>query len=273
MMKGKSGRCYSVFRISSAPVCAALAGAAVVASSLGLSVAAHGQDLGAEGDLYPTNSSFGSYHSAPRWRESEAHPLRVLAYVVHPFGWAARELIFRPLSYFASSTEVTRSVSGYREAGDWHNPSCFSKNSDDTRCRSLPPFNYERTEEASTEEGSLNDEPKGGEVFFPSVLFGFGDSSLTSDGRARVKEIAGTLADKGSVRVILEGHTDDVGSEAFNQKLGLDRALAVQAELVSLGVSSDRLSSVSFGETKPVDPAKTKEARARNRRVEVEVAQ
>lgn len=271
-MKAKSGRCYSVIRISSAPVCAALVGAAVVASSLGLSTAAHGQDSGLDRDFYPANTSFGSYHTAPRWQESEAHPLRVLAYVVHPFGWAARELIFRPLSYFASSTEVTRSVSGYREAGDWHNASCFSKNSDEGRCRSLAPFNYEKTEESSSEEGSLKDESKGGDVFFPAVLFDFGESSLTSDGRARVKEIAGTLADKGSVRVILEGHTDDVGSEAFNQKLGLDRALAVQAELVALGVSSDRLSSVSFGETKPVDPAKTEEARIRNRRVEVGVA-
>src|SRR5437773_922107 len=66
-------------------------------------------------DQLPTDNGLATYHAAPRYRESESHPLRVLAYVVHPIGWVLREVIFRPLSYFASSTEVTRSVMGYRE--------------------------------------------------------------------------------------------------------------------------------------------------------------
>jgi outer membrane protein OmpA-like peptidoglycan-associated protein len=74
------------------------------------------------------------------------------------------------------------------------------------------------------------------------------------------------------VRGVLEGHTDDLGSEESNQELGLKRALAVQAELSEQGVDAERLSAVSFGETRPVDLGKTAQARALNRRVEVKVA-
>ncbi|MCB0311192.1 MAG: hypothetical protein KDD42_08150, partial [Bdellovibrionales bacterium] len=55
-----------------------------------------GQDLQAQ-DQLPYDNGLSTYHSAPRYRESESHPLRVLAYVVHPVGWLAREVIFRPL--------------------------------------------------------------------------------------------------------------------------------------------------------------------------------
>ena len=84
----------------------------------------------------------GAYHTAPAYRESESHPLRVLAYIVHPIGWLARELIFRPLSYFASSTPETREVMGYREPYDYRKPSCFSKSEGAPDCRSVAPFNY-----------------------------------------------------------------------------------------------------------------------------------
>jgi len=69
-------------------------------------------------DLLPADNGLASYHSSPRYRESESHPLRVAAYVLHPIGWLAREVVFRPFSYFASSTETTRSVFGYREPFD-----------------------------------------------------------------------------------------------------------------------------------------------------------
>ncbi|RIL09834.1 MAG: hypothetical protein DCC75_05665, partial [Proteobacteria bacterium] len=66
-------------------------------------------------EYLPDDNGLATYHTAPRYRESESHPLRVAAYILHPIGWVAREVLFRPLSYFASSTETTRSVMGYRE--------------------------------------------------------------------------------------------------------------------------------------------------------------
>lgn len=213
-----------------------------------------------------SGNSFVGYTDEHRWQEIDSHPLRVVAYALHPIGWLAREVIFRPLSSFASSTETTRSVMGYQEQGTWRSPSCFSKDVGAPDCRSILPFDYNKSEETALSRDEA-------EVYFPNVLFDFSRRELSAGGRDRVKQIASSLSADRATRVVLEGHTDDVGSERFNQKLGLDRARAVQSELEALGISADRLSTVSFGETRPVDPAKTSEARAKNRRVEVKVAQ
>src|SRR5690606_35036233 len=94
-------------------------------------------------DLLPRDNGMATYHTSPRYRESESHPLRVISYVVHPIGWALREVIFRPLSYFASSTETTRSVMGYREPFDFRETECFSPDDSIPDCRSMLPFNYD----------------------------------------------------------------------------------------------------------------------------------
>lgn len=69
-------------------------------------------------------------------------------------------------------------------------------------------------------------------------------------------------------RLQVAGHTDDVGPDDKNLKLSQARAEAVRAYLISKGVAPERLEAVGFGETKPLVPEKTKEARAKNRRVE-----
>ena len=69
-------------------------------------------------------------------------------------------------------------------------------------------------------------------------------------------------------RVVLSGHTDSVGAEAYNQKLSEKRANAVAKALEELGVSADKITAVGYGELKPVASNKTKEGRAENRRVE-----
>lgn len=102
----------------------------------------------------PMDSSegeFGEYHPSPAYRESESHPLRILAYIVHPIGWLAREVIFRPLSYFASSTPETRAISGYREPHDFRRPSCFSRSDSIPDCRQVKPFDYDLSEDDFSE--------------------------------------------------------------------------------------------------------------------------
>lgn len=80
-----------------------------------------------------------AYHPYPYYRESESHPLRVAGYILHPVGWALRESIFRPLSYFASKSQMNRSVMGYRFDGDFAYSSCLAVTVN-TDCRVLAPF-------------------------------------------------------------------------------------------------------------------------------------
>lgn len=221
-------------------------------------------------DVLPYDNGIEDYHTSPRYRESESHPLRVIAYALHPIGWVARELIFRPLSYFASSTETTRSVMGYREPYDFRKPSCFSARDVTPDCRQVVPFNYDMKE-----AGALVEAPApelGQAIYFPDTNFDFNKRSLNDLGKAKVRTAAEILNREGGVKVVLEGHTDARGSDKYNEKLGLDRAEAVKAELEKLGVPSERLSTVSFGETKPLFSEEAEWAYAANRRVEVHVS-
>lgn len=219
--------------------------------------ASHGQDRLPETD----DNVMGDYYTAPRYRESESHPLRVLAYAVHPVGWALRELIFRPLSYFASSTPETKSIMGYREPYDFRTPSCFKGDDSIPDCHSISPFDYNRPvdDEASAERV----------IYFPDVNFDFNKRTLNKLGKAKAVEVAAMLKDEGAVSVVLEGNTDSRGSEGYNDKLGMDRAKAVKSELVRLGVSQDTLTTVSFGESRPLFNEKEEWAYAANRRVTV----
>jgi len=227
-------------------------------------------------DRLPYDNGLATYHTAPRYRESESHPLRVAAYVVHPIGWVAREVLFRPLSYFASSTPVTRSVMGYREPFDYRQPECFSADDSVPDCRSLTPFNYDAApmmvvEPGYTDTGAVVIQPEP-HVYFPDVNFDFDVRRLNNLGEGRVRQLAQLLQNVPEVTVVLQGHTDYLGTEDYNERLGMDRAEAVRQELVNLGISPERLSTVSFGEGQPVFTEQEDWARAVNRRVEVHVS-
>ena len=71
--------------------------------------------------------------------------------------------------------------------------------------------------------------------------------------------------------IIAVGHTDSVGNDAYNQKLSVRRAESVKAYLVTKGIEKNRIYTEGKGEKQPVADNKTKEGRAKNRRVEIEV--
>jgi len=113
-------------------------------------------------------------------------------------------------------------------------------------------------------------------VNLPDVLFEFGKANLTGEARAKVGGISEVLNNQAKGRrVSVEGHTDSIGSDAYNQKLSERRAENVASALESGGVSAERVTAKGYGKRYPVAPNSSPEGTdnpagpAKNRRVEV----
>lgn len=104
-----------------------------------------------------------------------------------------------------------------------------------------------------------------------NVYFNTGSTKLLSKSYAPLNEVVKIMNDNTSLKMKIDGHTDNVGSDELNMKLSDGRAAAVKAYLVSKGISADRLESEGFGETSPVADNNTATGRSKNRRVELKV--
>lgn len=107
------------------------------------------------------------------------------------------------------------------------------------------------------------------------VLFGSGSARLSADGRAAIEEVSDLLISLEDRRYQIEGHTDDVPirTAAFpsNWELAAARAISVVNVMVDQGMTPERVSAVSYGETTPIASNETREGKAQNRRIEIVV--
>ena len=104
------------------------------------------------------------------------------------------------------------------------------------------------------------------------VKFDFDKAAVKPESEGDIKALADFMSQYPQTTTVVEGHTDSVGTDAYNQGLSERRANAVRDVLVNqYGVGGDRVSSVGYGETRPVADNATAEGRAINRRVEAEV--
>jgi OmpA-OmpF porin, OOP family len=99
--------------------------------------------------------------------------------------------------------------------------------------------------------------------------FDFNKATLKPEGKKILDGAVKTMKDNPTMKVTIEGHTDSVGSDSYNQKLSERRAESAKDYLVSGGISAGRISTVGYGETKPVASNATEEGRAENRRVDL----
>lgn len=98
------------------------------------------------------------------------------------------------------------------------------------------------------------------------VNFAFDSYALDSGAKATLRENAAWLESNSGVAVQVEGHCDSRGTNEYNMVLGQKRANAVYEYLRSLGISADRMATISYGEELPLDPRETEVAWAKNRR-------
>jgi OOP family OmpA-OmpF porin len=108
-------------------------------------------------------------------------------------------------------------------------------------------------------------------TFAADAFFDFDKAVLKPEGRAKLDDLTSKMSGLNLEVIIAVGHTDSVGTDAYNQRLSVRRADAVKDYLVSKGVEKNRVYTEGKGEKQPIADNKTAEGRAKNRRVEIEV--
>ncbi len=107
--------------------------------------------------------------------------------------------------------------------------------------------------------------------FAADAFFDTDKSIVKKEGKAKLEKLAADIAGLDTEVIVCVGHTDSVGSEAYNQKLSERRANAVKSYLVAQGVNGEKIVTEGKGELQPVADNATAEGRAKNRRVEITV--
>ena len=105
-----------------------------------------------------------------------------------------------------------------------------------------------------------------------TIYFDYNDAALREDGKAILTKLASMLMKDPGLKVEIEGHCDDRGSTEYNLHLGDRRARAVEKYLLTQGVKAGQISTISYGEERPIDPNDNDAAWAKNRRAEIKKA-
>ena len=228
-----------------------------------------------------------SFAAPDEYDDSQSNPFRIAAYLMHPVGWLAEWIVFRPFHFVVSATEPQEAFFGHRphppvlaEPQPWQDYGSAKRTPlKQTTTQSqapapLAPPETVKVVEVPVEKIVVKEVPRVVEVekiIFPAVAFRFDSADLTELGKGQVYLAAQRLKEKADVTVVIEGHTDTVGNDDYNQRLGRRRAETVMNELSAQGIDRSRMSAASLGESKPLIDQETQWARAVNRRVEFQV--
>jgi outer membrane protein OmpA-like peptidoglycan-associated protein len=113
------------------------------------------------------------------------------------------------------------------------------------------------------------DKINSGDALTLYINFETGKSAIKSESQSIVDELHKMLSSNPALKIIIEGHTDNVGNSTSNKALSEQRATSVKTSLVSKGISADRIKTLGYGQEKPVANNSTEAGKAKNRRVEI----
>jgi outer membrane protein OmpA-like peptidoglycan-associated protein len=134
-------------------------------------------------------------------------------------------------------------------------------------------FNFNDSVNKSSVEKVFYLEPvkSGKSVVLENVFFDFNKSELKAKSFSELNKLLKLLDENPDIKILISGHTDDVGSVDYNMELSEERAKVVFQYLVEKGIASDRLTYKGFGASKPVSDNTSEDGRSRNRRTEIKV--
>ena len=113
--------------------------------------------------------------------------------------------------------------------------------------------------------------PAAAPIVLPTIYFDFDKSNLKQPAVIKLDKVADFMSENADANIRIEGHCDERGTSEYNLALGDRRANSAKKYLVDLGVSAERLSTISYGEEKPADPGHDEAAWAKNRRDEIKL--
>jgi len=113
----------------------------------------------------------------------------------------------------------------------------------------------------------------GQSIVLRNIFFDFDKATLRPESKTELENLIKLMNDNPNIKIEISGHTDNIGSAAYNQKLSESRAKAVVDYLIEHGIDRSRLSYMGYGFEKPIAPNDTEEGRQLNRRVEFKIVE
>jgi outer membrane protein OmpA-like peptidoglycan-associated protein len=194
-------------------------------------------------------------------RDDSDHPLRYVAYVLHPVGVAIEYVVLRPIHWFASRPVVHKIVG--HEIG--HDRDHVSKDQATIKTTASTESEQELPRDVPLEREKVS------HADFPEmnvIYFDYNEFSIRADQLARVDENLLYLRNNPDAKVMIEGHCDERGTPEYNLNLGINRAKSVLQYFVSNGIDPGRITISSKGEESPAVEGHTENEWRLNRRDE-----
>jgi len=185
----------------------------------------------------------------------------------------AQGKVWNDLSWWGKSGATPAPVKDCTRSGYWWWPTEPKSNADDkelwgTRGVVYAQYQEEAPKPPETPKPPPPDppKPKREKPGLNNVLFDFDKAVLKAEGKAETDKVIASMKEHAKDTLVIEGHTCNIGEEKYNEGLGQRRADAVKKYMVEQGIAESRITTKSFGETKPAVPNDTPANRKLNRR-------